>query len=551
MKRTVGIIAPLIDRHQVHMDFDLRIRRNNRELTLAALYDLVNSGFNCEAVPRGTAHDQDIPAAGYYLEGLLHRHGYDTILTNHFDERTLEDLAMEDPIAVCVSTTMIVDTDSLKDLLADIRRWIPDALIVVGGVYVWKNYQLYLNHKSAPGQYPEYPWMLFHPDNAGIEADVLVVSPHGTSSLLLVLSQMENGRNASYDEIPNLAVPGNKVFRFTRREEEFVDYNEDFTRWDLVSEIPLKIPVRTSIGCPYRCRFCDFCHLYPKIFLRSKESLLKELSLITARISRRSVVIHVSDDNVFINKKRVQDVCNAITESGLHNWIGFMRAGRYTENEVELMKRSGLLMGIIGVESGDQGQLERMNKRQLIPDVKLGVELLDHYGISVLMTFVVGFPGETPQTVANTASFLNGLTLSSLSASFQLYPLAVVPLSELSNPALREKWKISGFMNEWSHFSMDSTEALKQSLQLFKKVITVPYHYFEESYFFNRASFTLDQRRSLFRLRHSLTIKLLEKAPWDEIEPILREIALGMELQVCGIPPDFLREILVPDIWNR
>src|ERR1035438_3299617 len=95
------------------------------------------------------------------------------------------------------------------------------------------------------------------------------------------------------------------------------------------------------------------------------------------RLGTTPAIVHVSDDNVFISKKRVQEVCTAIIGSGIRNWIGFMRAGEYTEPELDLMVRSGLMLGLIGVESGDPGQLKRMNKRQDIEKVKRGVEQFD------------------------------------------------------------------------------------------------------------------------------------------------------------------------------
>ena len=444
MKQTIAIIAPLIDTRQYNMDYSLRLSRNNRELTLAAFYELASEQFKADQVSRGFDYGEDIPAAGFYLEGLLHQHGYDTILTNQYDTETIKSIADKDPFAVCVSTTMIIATESFLNLLSSIRSAMPGTHIIAGGVFVWKNYMQYLKHLDSPHLYPMEHWMLFHPDYSGMDADTLVVAPHGISSMLEVLKEIEKGRNASFEHIPNLCLPGDTGFNFTKQEEEQVDYDEDYTRWDLIDEIPEKIPFRTSIGCPYRCRFCDFCQLYPRIFLRSRKSLSEELNLVKNRLGQNPAVIHVSDDNVFINKNRVFEVCDAIADSGLRHWIGFMRGGEYSKEEMAAIERSGLMMGKIGVESGDQGQLKRMNKHQNVENVKRGVEQLDAHGIAVLMTFVVGFPGETKQTLQNTADFLNNLSLTNLSVGYQLYPLVIFPLSELAEPSARKEWKIQG-----------------------------------------------------------------------------------------------------------
>ena len=549
IRRTIGIIAPLIDRQQLHANFNLKLSLNNRELTLAALYEFAGKGYNAGDVSRGINHEENIPAAGYYLEGLLHQQGYDTMLTNKYDAVTLEKIARKDPFAVLVSTTMIVATESLLELFSSIRSAMPDTKIIAGGAFIWKNYLLHLDHSCSPQHYPLQSWMLFHPDHARMNADILVVAPHGKSSLLEVLALMEKGSRASFDQVKNLALPGSQGFSFTGREEEQVDYNEDYTRWDLISEIPDKIPLRTSIGCPYRCRFCDFYKLFPRIFIRSPQSLATELKLVKDSLGQRSAIIHVSDDNVFINRKRLHDVCTTIAESGLRKWIGFMRAGEYSDTEMALIERSGLMLGLIGVESGDPGQLERMNKRQEIEQVKRGVEQLDAHGISTLMTFVVGFPGETQQSLRNTANFLNDLSLTNMLSSYQMYPLLIQPLGELVDPSVRAKWKIEGFMEKWSHYTMNSDDTFEASYNLFKEVTNVPYHYFEESNFFNKAKFDLSTRKSLFQLRQQLTIRLIENAPWDQIEPILRSAAQQMKISVGRIDESLRDDISVPNAF--
>jgi anaerobic magnesium-protoporphyrin IX monomethyl ester cyclase len=545
VKKTIGIIAPLLDKRQFNMDFSLRLARNGRELSLATFYDWASEGFDAAKISRGIDYSEEHPAAGFYLEGLLHQHGFDTVHTNRFDEEALETMARRDPFAVCISTTMIITADSLLDLFTSVRKAMPETFIIAGGVFLWKNHLQYQKHLEAPDLYPLEHWMLFHPDRARMDADLLILAPHGKESLLEVLKELEKGRRAKLEHIPNLAFPRGNGFYFTQRQEEEVDYNKDFTRWDLVNEMPEKVPLRTSIGCPYRCRFCDFCQLYPSMFLRSRESLTEELQLIKMGLGRNAGIIHVSDDNVFINKKRVHEVCGAIMDSGLTHWIGFMRGGEYTEEEMEAMTNSGLMLGMIGVESGDPGQLKRMNKHQQIGRVKRGIEQLDAHGISVLMTFVVGFPGETAETLQNTADFMNGLELTNLAVNYQLYPLLIFPLSGLADPEVRNQWKIEGFADKWSHYTMNSGEAPGAGYKLFRSVTALPYHYAEESQLFNRSMFSIEDRRELYQLRHQLTVKMIERAPTEEILRIIKKMTVIMELPAMNITDSILQEIIL------
>ncbi|MGE5424453.1 MAG: B12-binding domain-containing radical SAM protein [Syntrophothermus sp.] len=546
MKKTIGIIAPLIDSRQFHSDFNLRLRHNNRELTLAALYEFAQKGYQPSAVSRGIDHEEDIPSAGYYLEGLMHQYGYDTVLTNKYDTATLSAIAGKDPVAVLVSTTMILTTESVKDLFASIRKAMPDTVIIAGGIYVWKNYLLYRQNITSAKPAPLPSWLLFHPANSDISADVIVVAPHGRNSLIKILAELDKKGKRNFEDIPNLAIPSPKGYIFTKTEDENTDYDTDYTRWDLISNISVKIPFRTSIGCHFRCRFCDFYQLFPHTFVRSVKSLKEELALIKARLGSSPGILHVSDDNVFVNKKRLTEVCTSIAESGMRKWISFMRAGEYSEDELDLIQRSGLMMGMIGVESGDQSQLDRMNKRQKVEKVKRGIEQLDARGINTVMTFVVGFPGENAGTLQNTADFMNSLSLPTLSCSYDLFPLLVQPLSGLAEESNRTKWNLEGSMENWSHVTMNSEDAFRGCYYLFREVTNIPYHYSEESSFFNRAKFNLSRRKLLFQLRQQLTVNVIGNGPWEQTEKILSGIA-----QEMGLPVDKIDANIREQIFNN
>lgn len=535
MGKHIAIISPLIDTCEFNLDFTLRLKPGGRDLSLQALYESARNGFRQNTTASGNHYSEEIPSAGYYLQGLLHQHGYTTTLTANYDQDTLTALGKNNPFAVVVSTTMIISPASLQNLIKDIHAALPGIPVIAGGVFLWKSYLQFEKHSSSPAVYPLTAGLYFQPAYVQDAADIMVVAPHGIASLLQLLMRLKNsGNHTDYSDwlgdIPNLCFPANTDFVFSRRMDEEVDYNSDFTRWDLVENIQSRVPVRTSIGCPYRCGFCDFCHIYPRIFLRSPESLKQELALIKQRLGQKPAIIHVSDDNVFITRKRIYEVCGAIEESGMKNWVGFMRGGDYRQEELEMMQRSGLRLGIIGVESGDQGQLDRMNKKQKVENVKKGIEQLDAAGIAVLMTFVVGYPGENQQTLANTIQFLNGLNLQNSIVNYQVYPLQIFSLSELTEPATREKYNIQGYNEQWSHSSMNAAEAFNACHTLFRQVQNLPYHYPGESHFFNRGRFSQGQRKELFSLRHRLTLKMIENAPLPEKETLLRQMIQTMQL---------------------
>lgn len=544
MGRTVAVIAPMVDVTQYHLDLALRLKGSNRELTLATLHELAQNGFRSDLLPAVPSKRDMLPAAGYYLTGLLREKGYHTVTTHHLTPESLQMIAAASPFAVCLSTTMILGTGSLKQIITEIRRHLPDVPVIVGGVFVWKSYQFYAFYQQEIPVDNTNP-LLFSTPSREIPADVYVVASHGRDPLLSVLLELERGSKSDFTHIPNLALPQpDGTYFFTSRQTEEINYDQDFTRWDLLDELPEQIPVRTSIGCPFRCRYCDFYQLYPQIFIRSKESLIAELGMIRQRLGEKQAIIHATDDNVFIHHRHVKEVTAAFTEAGIRQWIGFMRASAINEANIQDIQRSGLLMSLIGMESGDKGQLKRMNKALNLEAAKHGIELLDQHGITVLMTFIVGFPGETHETIAETGRFLNGLDIGLASSSYLLFPLIISPFSDLARPEFREKWEIKGYIDHWSHYTMHSQETVHYGYELFKQVTHLPYHYTEERTFQNRVLFNDSQRGRLFHLRQQLTLAFLEQEHWDTVRRILREVA-----RVIGFDPIDIPEQFRNDVW--
>lgn len=555
---SVAVVAPLFgaeDPRGFNLDFVVRYGEHRQQLTLKALHDLAGSSFDQPPAPRDDRYAHTVPAAGYYLTGLLRSRGYDAVLAKGDSDSQLAHIARASPRVVCISSTMLFSAASLRHLVRRVRRHLPGVTIIVGGIQVWKSYRwlemsrdgLRVDDASVREQ---RHWSIFPCHRSDIEVDVFVVSPHGGDLLQRVLRELERGESADLESIENLALPdGDGRFAFTRRIEERPDYDHDFTRWDLIDELPARIPIRSSVGCPNRCAYCDFCVVYPKVHLRSRDSLAAELELIrtTLRQRRQVAMLALVDDNAFSTPRRVREVCEVLIASRMSTyWMSFLHTRHVNESNIELIRRSGLIMAMVGVESGDPGQLARMGRSQDVQRNAQAIELLDAAGIPVLMYFVLGFPGETRATLANTAGFLNRLQLQRSSSSYQVYPLQVVPMSRLGDPAIREHHALSGMWSTWSHATMSAGDTVAVGRELFEMVVDVPYHYEDESPRFNRR-WDDDRRKRLFRLRHLLTRKLLEKSPHTALRSTLAQIADCMGHPQASPPDHFIDQLCVGD----
>lgn len=537
MLRTIGILAPFLASETQESDFVIRIKHNKREFTLSCIRELMSNNYSFEKIKKKEDYfDTFIPAAGYYLSSVLRKNRYNTMVSQKIDDTTLTYFSANNPYAICISSTMIMQKETLKTVIHRVREFFPDILIIVGGVFIWKSYIHYNSFQNKNKQeYNDYkPWGVFPCNKQEINADILIVDNHGISSLLNVLSENEKGSKADFGHIPNIAIPDNKgPFYFTKRKRESEVFINDYPQWDILDTLPAKIPIRTSTGCAYRCRFCDFCQIYPRVYIRDKSSILDELKLIKKLINKRNTIalLHLTDDNVFINDKRTREICQTIIDSRINMyWTCFTRADSIKETNIKLMKESRLIHTMIGIESADNDQLVRINKMQNKDAMKKGIELLDKAGISVNLTFLIGFPGENETTINNTAEFLNNLDLKECLVHYQLYPFMLLPLSEISKPENRDKWKLKGLFNNWSHQTMSSIMINQVSYDLFKKVNSLPYNYWDESNI-DIFRFQKGQRKKIFELRNRLTIQLIEKDSWNRITHTFNAMA-----KIMGLP---------------
>ena len=194
MSHTVAIIAPMVDLDQYNLDFRLVLEKSKRELTLSTLQELAQNGFHTDKIDPIPSKRDMMPAAGFYLAGLLRENGYETLLTHKYNRKSLESIANEKPIAVCLSSTMILSNESLKNYLNLIRFYLPETCIIVGDVYIWKSYQFYelnFGQESVPD---ESDVLLFHAESSDFPADIYVAAPHGRESLLWILKELQSTR---------------------------------------------------------------------------------------------------------------------------------------------------------------------------------------------------------------------------------------------------------------------------------------------------------------------------------------------------------------------
>lgn len=159
----------------------------------------------------------------------------------------------------------------------------------------------------------------------------------------------------------------------------------------------------TSRGCPFRCGFCyNMNHTYR---FRSPEDVLDEMCEIVSRGIRD---IEIVDDTFTVRRERAMAIFRLIRRERLP--VSFRIKSRVNAVDKEFLreaKRAGVYLISYGVESGVQEILDSMNKRTTVEQNAQAIRWAKDAGIMCHASFVLGYPGETPDTIKQTVRFIS------------------------------------------------------------------------------------------------------------------------------------------------
>ena len=453
---------------------------------------------------------------GIYMHQYLKAYGYDPLIIQNYATSDLEGLLQDPPLAVCISSNFILMND-IKEMAVRIKAMAPDVAVIAGGMLVKKAMHAGGNLTKGTLEFLS----TFHE-----KVDAFVVEAKGEQSLVKLLKALEKGDDLS--NVPNLAYFDKKGrVTFTTRFEEEIHMDQTAIDWHNIPNAYLRhtLPVNSSRGCYYRCRFCTYHWLFPKVHYRSLEVLRQELKA----INRLGFVRHVrfTDDNFTAKAGRIKAVLDMmIHEKFSFTWSSFARASALTPELVKLMKLSGCEFVDLGLESGSQRILDNMDKRLSRKQSLDAIRFLNDHGILSRGSFIIGYPGETRDTFFETIDFINESGLPYYQPYLFYYTANTLVHEE------RNELNLRGLGLAWAHETMDSVEAsrfLMQMIELIPESFTDGQSYVEEIYKMLRGEgYAQEDIKELFRLKRQLQLALREHPSAGpsslEIAPILKKM---------------------------
>ncbi len=438
---------------------------------------------------------------------------------------------------VAVSTTYTVRLRTLTTLLGQLRRWAPEVPILVGGQGL-----------SA--------WRLAHerPEELGAKlagatgADALFFG-EAEGSFAELVRRVADRRSVA--GIPG-AVDLTGGFVGDPKPVE-IDVDQTLLpRWDLLQGhdwndgavarwgLPKVAALEEGRGCSFKCKFCSY-PLYAGFRRKSPERVTAELAAVAA--AGFSTVSFCGAEFLSpLEKSRAVFEAIAAAALPIEIWAyARLDLVSYQPWIADSMDRANFRFIQFGMESGDRGILKAMNKNYDPGRMAVGARLLRERGIEVYASLVLGYPGETAETLGNTLAVLAECDFEHLI----VHSLQVVPGSPLWERRAEYGLAVTpqGF---WSHPTMSLREmpaairrVVVETSRQTRSLLNNVTQNFAPRFFAGRPAFA-DLKAAARTLQDIAAAEWAADAPEVPDATLRRDLWQRLAGQIERVPPDLV-----------
>jgi len=360
------------------------------------------------------------------------------------DEELIQEILTHSPLVVGFSV-LTCDYSRIVEIASKIKTCIPNVYIVLGGYHPTLNIEDTLQNKCidfvvfGEGEitFCELINTIIHKDNGYSQIDGLAYKIDSK-----VIVNRPRARIKNPDDLPPI-LRNEKLLKRSRN-------------WNLPYPSPLEqmgvAQISFSRGCLFNCNFCisptlwneaTFLENNNTITYRSVDNVIDEIKNVKNRFKIN--FIYFNDLTINNSESRLQSLCKAITENGLHNpyldvnresdvkdnihWFCLAKIG-LTAETAGLMAKAGCSKIGFGVESFyKKGHTEMHKPFKGFTDIKETLEHTDSVGIINRVYIILGVQNETLESIQAT---IDGL-LSTKVDQIRIAYFTPFPGSELYN----------------------------------------------------------------------------------------------------------------------
>ncbi|HAM38254.1 MAG: hypothetical protein A2474_03975 [Elusimicrobia bacterium RIFOXYC2_FULL_34_12] len=160
-------------------------------------------------------------------------------------------------------------------------------------------------------------------------------------------------------------------------------------------------------GCYNNCTFCNQPYFWGKFRKRSIDHFIKELQWI---IELKFKEIRFNDAGFTHDMEWADKLLDRMIAEKIDlTWGCEVRADKLNPKIIEKMKKAGCHSIHMGLETTDSEILKTIRKNITPAQIKEAVKNIKNAGMTAMVFFVLGLPGETKETMKTTIDFLKSL----------------------------------------------------------------------------------------------------------------------------------------------
>ncbi|MFQ5963366.1 MAG: B12-binding domain-containing radical SAM protein [Candidatus Scalinduaceae bacterium] len=175
--------------------------------------------------------------------------------------------------------------------------------------------------------------------------------------------------------------------------------------------------IETSRGCTMPCNFCSMNHMYGRKFRTyAIGRVIKDIANAKQHGAR---YLTIADDNITLNIRRFEELCDAITEAG-HNDIRYIVQTSCTgiassDTLAEKMARAGFEFVFLGIENVSKQNLRMMRKGNILDSIKRAVELIHKNNMLIIGGMIIGNSEDKEEDIAQNYEFFDRYNIDFIS----------------------------------------------------------------------------------------------------------------------------------------
>ncbi len=268
------------------------------------------------------------------------------------------------------------------------------------------------------------PHVTFLPEEALDKGADFVVRGEGEEAFIELLRHLR-GDGPDLSEIAGMSYREGRRFLHNPDRPRITDLSSlPWPDLSLIEGHELRIiPVMTSRGCPYRCKFCSVTSIFGHRYrFRDTADVIAELE--HHQLNHPKSTVFFYDDNFTANPERTKELLREMKRLDLPaRWTAQARVEVARDPELmRLMRETRCIYLYLGLESVNPATLESYHKSQTVEDIAEAVKVIHRHKISVHGMFVLGSDEDDVSTLKETVRFAKRARIDTVQF------LALVPL---------------------------------------------------------------------------------------------------------------------------